>query len=193
MTTTETARRRGRSRWRSAAFLPDVATIERLANAFFKGVNGGAPPAPPAIAAIRSRAMVAAFAAARGAIAQDVPVQPPFGFPDPPASSAPASAPLRSFGGASAGSAAPLRDAGARASCSPAAAQTLVSPPRVDPTSTLGAPIDEAPVSPFAAEIDLRAALADAARRLRRAARRPRPFGAAAGAPRSAPAPPTLC
>jgi len=29
------------------AFLPDVTTIERLANAFFKGVNGGAPPASP--------------------------------------------------------------------------------------------------------------------------------------------------
>ena len=35
----------------AGAFIPDVATIERLANAFFQGLTGGAPAAPPAVPA----------------------------------------------------------------------------------------------------------------------------------------------
>jgi hypothetical protein len=33
------------------AFIPDAGVIERLANAFFKGVNGGAPMGAPALPA----------------------------------------------------------------------------------------------------------------------------------------------
>ena len=32
-------------------FVPDVRAIERLANAFFQGLSGGAPAAPPALPA----------------------------------------------------------------------------------------------------------------------------------------------
>jgi cysteine desulfurase/selenocysteine lyase len=139
------------------AFLPDVATIERLANAIFKGVTGGAPAGLPAIPTSAPAPWSPPSPAS--AIGQVVPVQPPFGVIDPPASSAPASAPARSFGGASAGSAAPATTLAGHVG-PPAAGQTLVTRPRVDPTSTINAPVDEASVSPFAAEIDLRAGLA---------------------------------
>ena len=70
----------------------------------------------------------------------------------------PSSLPLRSFGGASAGGASPLAFPQSRA-VAPAAAQTLVAAPRLDP----GAPVAEGlPLSPFAAEIDLRSALLQA-------------------------------
>ena len=135
------------------SFLPDVATIERLANAIFKGRDGRR-----AAASRRSRlgacAVVAAVAADGGAIGQAVPVQPPFGVIDPPASSLPASAPARSFGGASAGSAAPATTQAGHVG-PPAAGQTLVTRPRVDPTrprSTCRSAQRSA--SPFAAEID---------------------------------------
>jgi cysteine desulfurase/selenocysteine lyase len=140
----------------SGAFLPDAAAIERLANALFKGVSGGAPPAPPAIPA-SAPAPWAPAAPSIPTVAQFVPVQPPFGAPDPLATSLPASAPARSFGGASAGSAAPQAALASRAA-PPAAAQTLVSPLRLDPATSLPPGWPEAP-SPFSAEIDLRAAL----------------------------------
>ena len=75
----------------------------------------------------------------------------------------PSSAPLRSFGGASAGGASPLAFPQSRA-VAPAAAQTLVAAPRLDPGSPApGAPLfDGLPLSPFAAEIDLRNVLRNA-------------------------------
>jgi cysteine desulfurase/selenocysteine lyase len=138
-------------------FLPDTAAIERLANALFKGFNGGAPPASPATPT-SAPAPWAPPAPSTPTAAQFVPVQPPFGAPDPLATSVPASVPLRSFGGASAGSAAPQTKLASHATA-PAAAQTLVSPPRADPASFAPAGLPESP-SPFATEIDLRAALA---------------------------------
>jgi cysteine desulfurase/selenocysteine lyase len=140
----------------AGAFLPDVAAIEQLANVFFKGISGGAPiglPATPTSAP----APWAPAAPSTPTLAQAVPVQPPFGAPDPLATSLPASAPLRSFGGASAGSAAPQAALASRATA-PAAAQTLVSPPRFDPAAFAARGAPES-ASPFATEIDLRAAL----------------------------------
>jgi cysteine desulfurase / selenocysteine lyase len=136
------------------AFVPDAAAIEALANAFFKGVSGGAPfglPAAPASAP----APWTLPAPSTTALAQAVPVQPPFGAPDPLATSLPATAPIRSFGGASAGSASPAAGLVSRAQ-PPAALQTLASPPRIN----VSPPGSFENVSPFAAEIDLRSALA---------------------------------
>jgi cysteine desulfurase/selenocysteine lyase len=141
------------------AFLPDVATIERLANAFFKGVNGGAPPASPVVPTSAPAPWSPPAAPGAPVVGQAIPVQPPFGMPDPPASSAPASAQARSFGGASAGSAAPASALASRVA-PPAAAQTLAVPPRLDPTTANSAPVNQIAASPFAAEIDLRAAVA---------------------------------
>ncbi|MGA2488085.1 MAG: hypothetical protein ABSF49_19180, partial [Roseiarcus sp.] len=86
------------------SFLPDVAIIERLANAIFKGVTGGAPIGHPAIPTSAPAPWSPPSPPTASAIGQVVPVQPPFGVIDPPLSSLPASAPARSFGGASAGS-----------------------------------------------------------------------------------------
>jgi len=147
----------------AGTFLPDIQAIEGLANAFFKGVSGGAPLAPPAAQA-PSPAPWTPPAPSTPVLAQAVPFQPPFGAPDPLATSLPASVPLRSFGGASAGSAAPQAALASRAAA-PAALQTLVSPPRLG----VAAPSPFYAPSPFSAEIDLRAALA--------------PFGAALQAP----------
>ena len=135
-----------------AAFLPDASAIERLANAFFKGVSGGAPLATPAVPA-SAPAPWTPPAPSTAVLAQAVPVQPPFGAPDPIAS-VPASVPLRSFGGASAGSADPASTLASRAAA-PAALQTLVSPPR----GYSAAPGPLAGTSPFATEIDLRSVL----------------------------------
>jgi cysteine desulfurase/selenocysteine lyase len=134
-------------------FTPDPQVIERLANAFFKGIGGGAPTAPPATPT-SAPAPWTPSAPATTTLAQAVPVQPPFGAPDPLATSLPASAPFRSFGGASAGSATPHAPFVSRA-VAPAAAQMLLSPPRPDPPA-LASPEN---LSPFATEIDLRAAL----------------------------------
>jgi cysteine desulfurase/selenocysteine lyase len=141
------------------SFLPDVAIIERLANAIFKGVTGGAPLGQPAIPTSTPAPWSPPSPPTASTIGQVVPVQPPFGVIDPPASSLPASAPARSFGGASAGSAAPATTQAGHVG-PPAAGQTLVTRPRIDPTSTIDSPISEASASPFAAEIDYRAALA---------------------------------
>jgi cysteine desulfurase/selenocysteine lyase len=136
----------------SGAQIPDAAAIERLANVFFKGLTAGVPLAPPALPA-SAPAPWTPPAPAIPTVAQAIPVQPPFGAPDPLATSLPASAPLRSFGGGSAGSAAPGAALATHAT-PPAALQTLVSPPRVDPTPRFES------VSPFAAETDFRSALA---------------------------------
>jgi cysteine desulfurase/selenocysteine lyase len=137
-------------------FVPDPATIERLANALFKGFSGGAPIATPAMPA-SAPAPWAPPAPSIPTVAQAIPIQPPFGAPDPIATSLPASAPVRSFGGASAGSAAPHAALASRIA-PPAAAQTLVSPPKIDPACFAPPGLPEA-ASPFATEIDLRAAL----------------------------------
>jgi cysteine desulfurase/selenocysteine lyase len=141
------------------SFPPDVAIIERLANAIFKGVTGGAPIGQPAIPTSAPAPWSPPSPPTASAIGQVVPVQPPFGVVDPPVSSLPASAPARSFGGASAGSASPASALASRVA-PPAAGQTLVTRPRIDPTTVIDSPVDEAAVSPFAAEIDYRAALA---------------------------------
>jgi len=141
------------------SFLPDVAIIERLANAIFKGVTGGAPIGQPAIPTSAPAPWSPPSPPTAGTIGQVVPVQPPFGVVDPPASSLPASAPARSFGGASAGSAAPATTLAGHLG-PPAAGQTLVTRPRVDPTAAVDSPVSETSSSPFAAEIDYRAALA---------------------------------
>jgi cysteine desulfurase/selenocysteine lyase len=143
----------------SGAFLPDVATIERLANAIFKGVTGGAPVGQLAIPTSAPAPWSPPSPPAASTVGQVVPLQPPFGVIDPPASSLPASAPARSFGGASAGSAAPATTLAGHVG-PPAAGQTLVTRPRIDPTSKINSPVDEASASPFAAEIDWRAAAA---------------------------------
>jgi hypothetical protein len=83
----------------AGAFVPDAAVIERLANAFFQGLTGGAPVSSPAVPA-------SAPWSAPGT--GSVPVQPPLGQPEPPTSGIPSSIPYRLFGGASASSASPF-------------------------------------------------------------------------------------
>src|SRR5208282_3756579 len=92
----------------AGAFVPDVATIERLANAFFHGLTGGAAAAPPAVPASPPAPWSAPAQPGVPATASVVPVQPPFGVPDIPTDGLPSSVPGRSFGGASAGSASPF-------------------------------------------------------------------------------------
>ena len=123
MATPEDDRRRAEP---AGAFLPDAAAIERLANAFFKGVSGGAPLAPPAAPASAPGALGAAGAVHAGAGASrsgSAAVR----RARSPATSVPASVPLRSFGGASAGSASPRADARLARGGFPRRAQTLRS------------------------------------------------------------------
>ena len=142
----------------AGSFLPDAGAIERLANALFRGVTGGAPLAPPAIPASAPAPWTPPAPPAAAVFGQAAPFAPPFGAVDPQAHSVPSSVPLRSFGGASAGSASPFSTAGGRLS-TPAAAQTLTSLPRGEPpVPALEGPAG-LPLSPFAAEIDLREAL----------------------------------
>jgi hypothetical protein len=80
-------------------FIPDPAALERLANAFFSGVTGGAaagstavpasPPAPWSAPAQSSASLAAAV----------IPGPLPLGAPDAPTDGVPSSLPLRSFGG----------------------------------------------------------------------------------------------
>jgi hypothetical protein len=80
-------------------FIPDPAALERLANAFFSGVTGGAaagstavpasPPAPWSAPAQPSASLAAAV----------IPGPLPLGAPDAPTDGVPSSLPLRSFGG----------------------------------------------------------------------------------------------
>ena len=159
------------------AFVPDAETIERLANAFFRGLSSGAPLAPPAIPASPAAPWSTPAQPATTTVAAVAPVQPPFGQPDLPTNGVPSSVPYRSFGGASAGSASPFALAQSRA-VAPAASQTAVAAPRVDPLQSAAllspnaspSPVDfsptsgaleapRAPLSPFAAPVDLSAAL----------------------------------
>jgi cysteine desulfurase/selenocysteine lyase len=119
----------------AGAFIPDAGVIERLANAFFKGVNGGAPMGAPALPASPPAPWSVPAQPSAPAYASAVPVQPPFGAPDIPTNGIPSSVPFRSFGGASAGSASPFAFAQSRA-IAPAATQTAIAAPRVDPLQT---------------------------------------------------------
>ncbi len=158
----------------AGAFVPDVSEIQRLANAFFHGLTGGGPAAPPAVPASPPAPWTAPAPTSTAVAAQAVPVQPPFGAVDIPAN-VPASVPLRSFGGASAGSASPFANTQSRA-LAPAASQTAIGAPRVDPIES-AARLTPLPVetnaegyvptpgtaasalSPFSAPLDLSAAL----------------------------------
>jgi cysteine desulfurase / selenocysteine lyase len=166
----------------AGAFIPDVAAIERLANAFFAGLTGGAPPGALAIPASPPAPWSAPTQPGAPQVGNVIPVQPPFGAPDIPTGGVPSAVPYRSFGGASAGSASPFAFAQSRA-LAPAASQTAIAAPRADPlqaterpTALQGAPsvdpqtyaqggfapgIESQPglLSPFAAPLDLTAAL----------------------------------
>ena len=162
----------------TGAFIPDAAAIERLANAFFQGLTGGAQIGSPVIPASPPAPWSAPAQPSAPAYASAVPVQPPFGSPDIPTNGVPSSVPYRSYGGASAGSASPFAFVQSRA-LAPAASQTSLAAPRIDPlrssertgpwreaASTRGAaPSPGAlesppfPPSPFSEPIDLSAAL----------------------------------
>jgi cysteine desulfurase/selenocysteine lyase len=185
----------------AGAFVPDVAEIQRLANAFFHGLTGAVPAAPPAVPASPPAPWSAPAPPTASVAAQGVPAQPPFGAVDVPSAGVPSSVPPRSAGGASLGSASPFAFAQSRA-IAPAATQTSVAAPRVDPIEsaarlspmpvetsleayapTLGA----APsLSPFAAPLDLSAALNALAAATGLAPRAAPGYGAS-GAPVSAP------
>src|SRR5271165_2480773 len=159
----------------AGAFIPDVATIERLANAFFQGGAAGAPPAVPASPPAPWSAPAQPGAPVTASV---VPVQPPFGASDIPTEGLPSSVPARAFGGASAGSASPFAFAESRA-LAPAAGQTAITAPRVDPLQAVertvplqgttspdafvsapsGLEPSPFPLSPFSATVDLTAAL----------------------------------
>ena len=120
------------------AFVPDAGAIERLANALFKGLTGGAPLATPAIPASPPAPWSTPAPPSTSVAASAIPVQPPFGAPDVPTTGLPSSVPFRSFGGASAGSASPFAFPQSRA-LAPAASQTAIAAPRADPLASLGA------------------------------------------------------
>jgi cysteine desulfurase/selenocysteine lyase len=144
-------------------FIPDPAALERLANAFFSGVTGGAPIGSLAVPASPPAPWSAPAQPSTPLAAAAIPVPLPFGAPDAPTDGVPSSLPLRSFGGASAGSASPFAFAQSRA-VAPAATQTATAAPRVDPltSSELGSTARDnggATYSPFAAPVDLGAVL----------------------------------
>ena len=158
---------------RAGAFVPDEGAIERLANALFKGVTGGAPMGAPVVPASPPAPWSAPAQPSAPVHASAVPVQPPFGAPDIPTNGFPSSIPFRSFGGASAGSGSPFAFAQSRA-IAPAATQTAIAAPRVDPlqTATGSAPLQNTTgphsidavanpfePSPFSAPIDFSLAL----------------------------------
>jgi cysteine desulfurase/selenocysteine lyase len=163
----------------AGTFVPDVAAIERLANAFFQGLSGGAPAAPPAVPASPPAPWTAPAPTSTSVAAAAVPIQPSFGAVEVPTGGLPSSVPARSFGGASAGSASPFAFAQSRA-VAPAASQTAVAAPRVDPiqagerlsplpvetspeayspTPGAAAAPSAAALSPFSAPLDLSAAI----------------------------------
>src|SRR5271166_495461 len=156
----------------AGAFIPDAGAIERLANAFFKGMTSGAPLGTPAIPASPPAPWSTPAPPSASVAASAIPVQPPFGAPDVPTNGLPSSVPFRSFGGASAGSASPFAFPQSRG-VAPAASQTAIAAPRADPLASLDAlPLQDAtsiggpaaaaplaPLSPFSAPIDLSAAL----------------------------------
>jgi cysteine desulfurase/selenocysteine lyase len=122
----------------AGAFIPDPGAIERLANAFFKGLTSGAPLGTPAIPASPPAPWSTPAPPSASVAASAIPVQPPFGAPDVPTNGLPSSVPFRSFGGASAGSASPFAFPQSRG-VAPAASQTAIAAPRVDPLASLGA------------------------------------------------------
>jgi cysteine desulfurase/selenocysteine lyase len=153
----------------AGVFLPDAGAIERLANALFQSVTGGAPITAPAVPASPPAPWSAPSRPSAPVYAGALPLQPAFGVPDLPTSGVPSSVPLRSFGGASAGSASPFAFAQSR-SLAPAATQTAIAAPRIDPMrSTPGSfPLQDAASpsgdggfepSPFSAPIDFGSAL----------------------------------
>jgi hypothetical protein len=168
------------------AFVPDASAIERLANAFFKGLTHGAPLGAPVLPASPPAPWSAPSPPSTSVAASAIPVQPPFGAPDIPTNGLPSSVPFRSFGGASAGSASPFAFPQSRA-MAPAASQTVIAAPRADPLASLGAlPLQDAtgvggpaaavllaPLSPFSAPIDLSAAVGALNFAVRPARRRP--------------------
>jgi len=126
------------------AFVPDAGAIERLANAFFKGLTHGAPLGAPVLPASPPAPWSTPAPPSTSVAASAIPVQPPFGAPDIPTNGLPSSVPFRSFGGASAGSASPFAFPQSRA-MAPAASQTAIAAPRVDPLASLGAlPLQDA-------------------------------------------------
>jgi cysteine desulfurase/selenocysteine lyase len=162
----------------AGAFVPDASAIERLANAFFQGVTGGAPVSSPAAGPASPPASWPAPAQPSAPLpASVIPAQPPFVQPDVPTNGVPSSVPHRSLG-ASAGSASPFAFAQSRA-VAPAVSQTAIAAPRADPLQDVdrSAPLrgDAGPdayppaagslepaalaVSPFSAPVDLSAAL----------------------------------
>jgi len=88
--------------------LLDVGILEQMANAFFKGMSGGAPPSVPAVPSSAPAPWSPPAPPAAAQTGSAIPFQPPFGNPDVSPTSAPASSPARSLSGASAGSASPL-------------------------------------------------------------------------------------
>jgi hypothetical protein len=116
-------------------FIPDPLALERLANAFFSGVTGGAPIGSPAVPASPPAPWSAPALPSTSLAAAAVPVPLPFGAPDAPTDGVPSSLPLRSFGGASAGSASPFAFVQSRA-VAPAATQTAIAALRVDPLTS---------------------------------------------------------
>ena len=73
--------------------MPYASTIERLANAFFQGLTGGAPPASPAVPASPPAPWLAPAQPSAPVTATVLPVQPPFGAPDIPTNGVPSSVP----------------------------------------------------------------------------------------------------
>jgi cysteine desulfurase/selenocysteine lyase len=162
----------------AGAFVPDAAAIERLANAFFQSLNGGAPPALPAVPASPPAPWTAPAPTSPSVAAAAVPIQPPMGAVEPPLSGLPSSVPARSFGGASASSGSPFAVVQSRA-VAPAASQTAIAAPRVDPLQSVArlspvpvqtspeadalapgaAPPSASALSPFSAPLDLSAAI----------------------------------
>src|SRR5208283_51260 len=80
----------------AGAFVPDVAEIQRLANAFFQGLSGGSPATPLAAPASPPAPWTAPPPPSTAVAAEATPVQPSFGAVDVPAN-VPSSVPLRSF------------------------------------------------------------------------------------------------
>jgi cysteine desulfurase/selenocysteine lyase len=175
----------------AGAFVPDVGAIERLANAFFRGLTSGAPITPPAGSASPLAPWSAPAQPPAPATASVAPAQPPFVQPDVPINGVPASVPYRSFG-ASAGSASPFAFAPSRA-VAPAPSQTTIAAPRADPLQAVEGRVplqgDASPasyrsaadllepaalaVSPFSAPVDLSAALSALRAATQRAAPEP--------------------
>ena len=163
----------------AGAFLPDVAAIERLANAFFKGLTGGAPRRLPAVPASPPAPWTAPAPTSPSVAAAAVPIQPPMGAVEPPLSGVPSSVPVALVRRRLGRLGFALRRRRSRARSRPAASQTAVAAPRVDPIQSADGrrcPVETSPeayaatpgvasapyaaaLSPFSAPLDLSAAL----------------------------------